>query len=157
MSITFEHEADVLLWVFGRLINIFREKQYLFAAQCVWWLAALVRLQPALAYYFDHQEFPLEIRQSATTQSRTILSGNIVSTLELQERREVSSTLRDIQQESRLLEPENSLDNTSTYIPDRLRRTRKGRVNPRPETKKQLKAARIKKRREELLHRLQQE
>jgi len=58
MNITFEHEADALLWVFGKLISQFHQRQYLFAAQCIWWISALVGLQPALVYYLDNHEFP---------------------------------------------------------------------------------------------------
>ena len=51
MTITFENESEVLLYSFGKLITIFRAKSYLFAAQCVWWLSALVNLQPELVQW----------------------------------------------------------------------------------------------------------
>jgi len=45
MPIAFEHEADVLLWAFCKLIESFQKEQHMFVAQCVWGLSALVGLQ----------------------------------------------------------------------------------------------------------------
>jgi hypothetical protein len=57
--------------------------------------------------------------------------------------REVSEIPRDIARE---VSPE---DKPAEYIPDPLRRTRKGRINPLPQTKTQLKKARKAKRSQE--------
>ena len=54
MSITFENESDILVWTFAKLIVTFQQHQYLFAAQCMWWIAALVQLDPALRYFIDN-------------------------------------------------------------------------------------------------------
>lgn len=58
MSITFENEADILWRVFKILLHTFYKKQYLFAAQCVWWLSVLDGLHPVLVYYIDNERFP---------------------------------------------------------------------------------------------------
>ena len=57
---TILHFADVLLWSFAKLLVTFQERQYLFAAQCIWWIAALVQLDPALRYLINNQKFLLE-------------------------------------------------------------------------------------------------
>ena len=48
MSITFENKADIILWTLAKLLVTFQERQYLFAAQCIWWIAALLQLDQAL-------------------------------------------------------------------------------------------------------------
>jgi len=58
MSITFKSEADIILWTLARLLVNFTERQYLFAAQCIWWIAALDSLDPALRQLLDHRKFP---------------------------------------------------------------------------------------------------
>jgi len=60
MSITFENEAGILLWTFGTLLVTFEQRQYLFAAQCIWRIAALVQLDPALQYFLNNCRFPSE-------------------------------------------------------------------------------------------------
>jgi len=56
--------------------------------------------------------------------------------------RGVSSTLRDIARNISLDLDKQALSSSANYVSDPLRRTRKGRVNPLPQTKKQLKKAR---------------
>ena len=58
MSITFENEADIILWTLAKPLVTFQERQYLFAAQCIWWIGALLQLDPALRYFIDNREFP---------------------------------------------------------------------------------------------------
>jgi len=48
MSITIENEADIILWTVAKLLVTFKQCQYLFVAECIWWIAALVQLDPAL-------------------------------------------------------------------------------------------------------------
>jgi len=40
MSITFQNKTDSILWTLDKLLITFQERQYLFAAQCIWLLAA---------------------------------------------------------------------------------------------------------------------
>jgi len=58
MSNTFENEADIILWALAKLLVTFDERQYLFAGQCIWWIAALVQLDPALRHFIDHRDLP---------------------------------------------------------------------------------------------------
>jgi hypothetical protein len=62
MNITFQNEANVLLWCFAKLIVTFQAIQYLFAAQCVWWISAIIELQSALVYFIDNYLFRSETR-----------------------------------------------------------------------------------------------
>lgn len=62
MSTTFEHKADRLVCTCGKFIMLFPEWRYLFAAQCVSGVAALVGLELASIVYLDHQRYLSTIR-----------------------------------------------------------------------------------------------
>jgi len=126
MSITFENEANIILWSLAKLLVTFEERQYHFAAQCIWWIAALVQLDPALRYFIDHRELPSKVMGvDAETQSTEML---------------ISPTPRDLQRHSET--DEYAVPERSQYQADPLRHTWKGRSNSLPQTKKQLKAGR---------------
>ena len=128
MSITFEPEADIILWTLGKLLVTFEERSYLFAAQCIWWIAALVQLDPSLRYFIDHRRFPLSVTDDNTGRESQLTE------------RGVSSTPQDIQRHSETYE--NMVPVENQYQADPLQRTQKGRVDPIPKTKRQLKAER---------------
>jgi len=114
MTITFESESDVIVYALEKIVSFARENQYLFVANCVWWIASIIGLESGLITFIDN----LEIRKRDIRQ------------------RDISSTPRDIAMAV-------SVNHTpSDYRSDPLGRTRKGRVNPTPQTKKQLKQAR---------------
>jgi hypothetical protein len=121
MTITFEKDADVIVYAFEKIIAFAREHQYLFVANCVWRIAVVLGLEPGLICFIDN----LESRKAII------------------DYREISEVPRDI---ARRVSPQELI---SDYIPDPLRRTRKGRINPLPRSKRSLKNARKDKRREE--------
>jgi hypothetical protein len=114
MTITFENESDVIIFAFEKVISFARENRYLFVANCVWWISGVLNLQQGLINHIDN----LEARKAVVYN------------------RAISATPRDIARE---VSPE---DKPSDYIPDPLRRTRKGRINPLHQSKRQLKKAR---------------
>jgi len=128
MSITFNCEADVILWAFAKLLILFAERQYTFALHCIWWLASLVQLDTALRYLIEYHQFPSE--------NREIQDDKID--------REISSTPRDIARDISVNSNTRKAIASENYITDPLRRTRKGRINSLPQNKKQLGTARQK-------------
>jgi len=87
MSITFENEANILMWTFGKSLATFEQRHNPFATQCIWWIAALVQLDPALSYYLEYWRFPTEglnRRELKDVPAASFDTG-------------VSSTLRDVQ------------------------------------------------------------
>jgi len=154
MGITFENEADELLRTFAKVLVTFEERQYLLAAQCIWWIAALIQLDSALRYSFDNRKFCSELRIHSDNQGWAILE------------REIATTPRDIQwlsvsdhcEEPAIIERKISLiprdiqwlSMSVKYVvltqtrcqADPLWCTGKGRIEHLPKTKKQLKAAR---------------
>jgi hypothetical protein len=83
-------------------------------ANCAWWIAAVVGLDKGLVNYINNLE------------SRKEITSN----------RAISETPRDI---ARGVSQEKQ---SSDYIPDPLRRTRKEKINLLPQSKRQLKKAR---------------
>jgi hypothetical protein len=114
MTITFESDSDVIVYALEKIISFARENQYLFVANCAWWISGVINLQQGLINHIDN----LEARKAVIYN------------------RAISATPRDIARE---VSPEKK---SSDYIPDPLRRTRKGRINPTPQSKGQLRKAR---------------
>jgi hypothetical protein len=114
MTITFENDSDVIVYALEKIISFARENQYLFVANCAWWISGVINLQQRLINHIDN----LEARKAVI------------------HNRAISVTPRDI---ARGVSPEGKF---SDYIPDPLRRTRKGRINPTPQSKRQLRKAR---------------
>jgi len=121
MEITFENDSDVIVYALEKIISFARNNQYLFVAHCVWWISAIIGLETGLVIHIDNLK------------ARTLVTNN----------RAISSTPRDIARGS---SPDKQ---SSDYISDPLRRTRKGRINPLPQTKNQLRKARRIKRQQE--------
>jgi hypothetical protein len=121
MTITFENDSDVIVYALEKIISYAREQQYLFVANCTWWIAGIIGLDSKLIAYIDNHR------------SHQPGAPRIEKEIHY---RGVSETPRDIARE---VSPEKQL---TTDIPDPLRRTRKGRINPLPQTKNQLKKAR---------------
>jgi hypothetical protein len=148
MTITFENDSDVIVYALEKIISFARDNQYLFVANCAWWIAGVIGLESGLVTHIDN----LEIRRRAHRP------------------REISNTPRDIMRlesidpeqirlEETIIQRRNSPEasrvaNTEfddpDYIPDPLRRTRKGNINPIPLSKKQKKKARQAERRKEI-------
>jgi len=124
MSITFASEAKVLIRPFAKLLVTFQKRQYLFAAQCIWWIAALDQVGPVWRYVINNPKLPSEILVA-----RKVLESNTIQ-------REISTTPRDIQRRSPSEEPVPP----SQYTADPLRHTRNGRIDPLPQSQRQLKA-----------------
>jgi hypothetical protein len=54
MSITFGNNNDVIAYALAKIICYARSNQYIFVAQCVWWLASIIGLQQELVIDIDH-------------------------------------------------------------------------------------------------------
>jgi len=110
MTITFKNDSEAIVYALEEIIYFAKENQYLFVASCAWWIAGIIGLDSGLIIHID----------------------NLGARKEIINYRAVSETPRAIARE---VSPE---PQPSEYIPDPLRRTRKGRINPLPQTKRQL-------------------
>jgi hypothetical protein len=113
MTITFETDRDVIVYALEKIISFARENRYFFVANCAWWIASIIGLDSELKSHID----------------------NLVSRIPVSQERAISATPRDI---ARDISPETQ---SSSYISDPLRRTRKGRIQPIYQSKTQLKKA----------------
>jgi hypothetical protein len=140
MTITFESDSDVIIYALEKIISFAREKQYLFVANCSWWIAEVIGLDSGLVTFIDNSE----TRRRAYRRREISNTPRDITRLESAdpEQIELENTIlqrRDPPEASRVARTK--LANPD-YIPDPLRRTRKGKTNPIPLSKRQLKKAR---------------
>jgi hypothetical protein len=64
MTITFEKDADVIVYALEKIISFARENQYLFVANCTWWIAGKIGLDSGLTIYIDNLETRKRIGQN---------------------------------------------------------------------------------------------
>jgi len=124
MTITFQLDKDIILYAFDRIITCCGEKKYLFAVQCVWWLASIIGLQQGFVIHIDNLHLQATI---GNHNIREILSTpwDIAGTMENS----------DIPWADRILEYAENYQQKSEqaqkdYVSDLLRRTRQGQANP---------------------------
>jgi hypothetical protein len=48
MTITFENDSDVIVYALEKIISFARGNQYLFVANCLWWIAGIIGLDKGL-------------------------------------------------------------------------------------------------------------
>jgi len=54
MTITFKNDNNVIVYAFEKVISYAKRTQQIFVAQCVWWLASIIGLEPELIVYIDN-------------------------------------------------------------------------------------------------------
>jgi hypothetical protein len=89
MTVIFKNNSDVIVYALEKIVSFARENQYLFVANCVWWIAGIIGLDSGLTIHIDN----LELRRQ--------LGPREVSTVSRDIARSVSAD-----SESRLLEEE---------------------------------------------------
>jgi hypothetical protein len=167
MTITFENDNDVIVYGLEKVISYARRTQQIFVAQCVWWLASVIGLEPNLIAHIDKlrireglvPEEPKESpRDSEQHQERQEPAKSDLQTAnvhpdrvdQISNTREVSATPRDLAEDQRL---DQLLNKAELYITESVQArnslSKKNRVNPLPQTKAQLKKARKTKRLQE--------
>jgi hypothetical protein len=84
MTTTFENKSDIIVYVLEKIISFAKEYQYLFVANCGWWIAAVIGLDTGLTNYIDN----LYVRSQVGQREPLPAQNNSI--------REISSTRRDI-------------------------------------------------------------
>jgi len=138
MTITFDNESDVIVYALEKIISYSRRTQQIFVAQCIWWLASIIGLEQGLIVHIDN----LRERERQVPEVNQIKSTNPDRLQQILSERAVSSTPRDLTEDSRL---DRILVSAERVVQESLRDRavgQRGRVNPLPTTKKQLKKAR---------------
>jgi hypothetical protein len=54
MTLPFESEQDVIVFALEKIIRFSQANQYIFVAQCVWWIAWALGLQQGLTIHIDN-------------------------------------------------------------------------------------------------------
>jgi hypothetical protein len=158
MTITFENDHDVIVYTLEKVISYAKRTQQIFVAQCVWWLASVIGLEPGLVNYIDTLRKREEVLSKGQTseevhqdndqdQSRQRIHPDRVPQISID--RAVSAVPRDLTEDQRL---DRILESAARVVQKSFRdRTfaQQGRVNPLPIIKTQLKKARKVKRLQE--------
>jgi hypothetical protein len=161
MTITFKNDNDVIVYALEKVISYAKKTQQIFVAQCIWWLASVIGLEQGLINHIDNlqqredlvpaSEKESSISRNSREDKRTPQSEHLQDSLagihpdrihQIEVPRGVSSQPRDLTEDQRL---DRILEEAEAVIQDSLKaRTthQKGRVNPTPQTKAQLKKAR---------------
>jgi len=53
MTINFENDDNVIVYTLEKVISYARDNQYIFVAQCVWWLASIIGIKEWLVTHID--------------------------------------------------------------------------------------------------------
>jgi hypothetical protein len=87
---SFDNKYNIVIWTFSHLLHGFEDSANLFVAQCIWWIASLVKLTDVLAYYHQYNIFVSEylnrLRESSisnTWDSPTTIQNRDISPLDL--------------------------------------------------------------------------
>jgi hypothetical protein len=74
MTISFENDNYVIIYALKHIISSYRTKHYIFAAQCIWYLASLVALlQQGLIAHIDNLHIYTTIVNEVIRKKSTIL------------------------------------------------------------------------------------
>lgn len=73
MTITFENDNDIIAYALERIISFAQQNQYLFVANCIWWIAGIIGLDKGLTISIEN----LEIRQGISYQELSTIPRNI--------------------------------------------------------------------------------
>jgi len=120
MTITFNSDKDVIVYALEKIISFIRDNQYLFVANCVWWISGIIGLTDSLVTFIDNLEIRREIGLRGISSEPRDIARNIID--------QSASNLPSISDEE--------------YCGDPLRQTGQGHINPLPQSKRQLKKAR---------------
>jgi len=64
MTIAFENDNDVIVYVLEKIIDYARKNQYIFVAQSVWWIASIIGLDKGLVIHIDNLRIRSEVYQA---------------------------------------------------------------------------------------------
>jgi hypothetical protein len=81
MAITFETDANVIVYALEKIVSFARENQYLFVANCAWWIAGITGLDSGLTIFIDNLETRKRVGQYriSTTPSNIARSESVIS------------------------------------------------------------------------------
>jgi hypothetical protein len=65
MTLTFENDNHVIVYALEMIISYFRENQYIFLAQRIWWISSIIGLQQGLVIFIDNVKIRSNISKTA--------------------------------------------------------------------------------------------
>jgi len=64
MTIAFENDNNVIVYVLEKIIDYARKNQYIFVAQSIWWIASIIGLDKGLVIHIDNLRTHSEVYQA---------------------------------------------------------------------------------------------
>jgi hypothetical protein len=131
MTLTFENDNEVIVYALERNIAYARRTQQVFVAQCIWWIASIIRLQLSLVTHIDNLQGRMVDNQRSREGDPEPLSSTGYQA--------VSPIPRDLTKDQRL---DQILEDAEKAIQQSLQRrweNKKGQINPLASTKSLLK------------------
>jgi len=102
MTITFENDNDAIIHALDKIISFARSHQYIFLAQCIWWIASIIGLQQGLATHIHNLRKSVAITDRTISEERLThiaIDNSMVRNVVIVQ--EQSASRRDIQEDSR--------------------------------------------------------
>jgi hypothetical protein len=56
MTVTFDSDSDIIVYALEKIISFARENQFLFVANCAWWIARIIGLDSGLTIFIVYLE-----------------------------------------------------------------------------------------------------
>jgi hypothetical protein len=69
MTITFEDDNDTVVYSLENIIAFASSKGYIFAAECVWWLASIIGLEHGLISHINNLQSLEDIEHHSPVQA----------------------------------------------------------------------------------------
>jgi len=136
MTFTFENDNDVIVYALEKVISYARRTQQIFVAQCVWWLASVIGLEPGVVIYIDNLHGRTTVKETKNYRdSPPVQEARIPSPAKTEEERcdKILTECEQYLQESGRLQDIAIRKSEGT--------TRTGRINPTRVSKKFLNKA----------------
>jgi len=128
MTISFENDNEVIVYALELIIDYARKNQYIFIAQCVWWVASTIGFESELVKHIDNLRIRLEASKTPNKEESRIDKTN--TELEQHCNKILSQAERFIN---------GSKKQKGKNLVDPLRRTQKGKLLPAKITQRERK------------------
>ena len=79
MTITFANDSEIIVYTLEKIISFARENQYLFVANCAWWIAGEIGLDRGLVIHIDNlaSRIQNELREDSSTPRNTARADSV--------------------------------------------------------------------------------
>jgi len=88
MTLTFESKSDVIVYALEKIISFAGQNQYLFVANCAWWIARIIGLDSDLVINIDKLELRRQLGQREVSTTPRDIARSVSIDLDLRKAEE---------------------------------------------------------------------